>query len=47
MNQEKYRLKDKEKSLVVTEEKCSSMFVPPMGPRCRHILLLRAYSIAV
>ena len=37
IDQESYRLKDKEKSLVVTKEKCSFMFAAQIGLPCRYI----------
>ena len=43
MDQEKYCMRDKEKSLVVTKEKCLCMFVAQIGFLCGHILQLRAY----
>ena len=42
-DQEKYRLKEEEKSLVNTKEKSSWMFVAQMGLQCRNIWQLIAY----
>ena len=42
-DQEKYRLKEEEKSLVNTKEKSSWMFVAQMGLQCWNIWQLIAY----